>query len=95
MQCDPPVLQLELHLVDGDQDVVDGGVSGLLRPPQVDGELLEGVVAVGGQVVLTGSWELERVSVEGLEVAAAPGAADAAHMVLSWGRTSGDSVSGV
>lgn len=73
--------QANRELVDGDHHVADGGASVALLPPQVHRELLEGAVAIGHQVVLAQAGELEDVAVKGLEVLAAPSAADAADMV--------------
>lgn len=79
--------EADRELVDGDHHVADGGgASGTLAPPQVHRELLEGAVAVGHQVVLARAGELEDVAVKGLEVLAAPGAADAADVVPNWER---------
>lgn len=77
--------QVEDQVVDSDHYVFDRRVPlslSSLVPLQVHRELLVGLrVAVGGQVVFTRPWELVHVSIEGLEVLSAPGAADAVHMV--------------
>lgn len=53
--------------------------------PDVDRELLGGLVAVGHQVVLAQTRELVDIAVKRLEVISAPRAADAADMVVNCG----------
>lgn len=86
VQSDQGFGEAEGEVVDGDHHVADCGVSIVLFPPQVHRELLEGVVAVGHQVVLAHAGELVHVTVKGLEVLPAPRAADAADVVTNWGR---------
>lgn len=86
VHSDQGFTKVNRELIDGDHHVTDGGVSVVLRPPQVHRELLEGTVTIGHQVVLAHAGELEHISVKCLEVLAAPGAADAADVVPNWER---------
>lgn len=70
-------------LVDGDHHVTDCRVPVHNFPPDVHRELLEGLVAVGDQVVLAQAGELVDIAVKGLEVLSAPCAADAADVVVT------------
>ena len=61
-------------ILDGQQDVLDLGRAPTAAgaAPQVHGELLVGVAAVGGEVVVAQPREVEDVAVEGLVVEIAP-----------------------
>lgn len=63
--------------------MTDSGVPVQNLPPDVHGELLEGLVAVGDQVVLAQTGELVDIAVKRLEVFSAPRAADAADVVVT------------
>lgn len=83
IHSDHVLAEVEQKVVDGDHHMTDCRVSIFDRPPHVHRELLVGLVAVGGQVVLTRARELKHISVKRLEVLPAPCAADAAHMVAN------------
>lgn len=76
--------KVKQKVIDGDHHMTDCRVSIFVFPLHVHGEILVGLVAVGGQVVLTHTRELVHSSVKCLEVLSAPCAADAADMVANW-----------
>lgn len=83
IHSDQMLAEVEGLVIDGDHHITDCRLSISLCPLHVHRELLVGVVAVGGQVVLTHTRELVHVTIKRLEVLSAPCAADAADMVAN------------
>ena len=75
--------QMKVKVADGDPYITDGRVATSLTPLHPHRELLVRPVAVGGQSVFTHARELVQLSIKGLEVLPAPGAADAVDMVTA------------
>lgn len=86
IHSDQALAEVERNVIDGDHHITDCRAFIILFPLHVHGELLVGLVAVGGQVVLTHTGELVHITIKCLEVLSAPSAADAADMVSNWGR---------